>query len=42
MLLKNIIKSETKVQNKLGKTATNGKLNTKGNIDIKAKNRKSQ
>lgn len=42
MLLKNIMKSETKVQTKVGKTTTNGKLNTKGNIDVKAKNRKSQ
>jgi hypothetical protein len=42
MLLKNIMKSESKVQNKVGNTATKGKLNTKGNIDVKAKNRKSQ
>jgi hypothetical protein len=42
MLLKNIMKSEGKTQTKVDKSTTKGKLNTKGNIDVKAKNRKSQ
>lgn len=42
MLLKNIMKVENKKQTKVNTTNKVGKLNTKGNIDVKSKNRKSQ
>jgi len=42
MLLQNIIKSDKKKQNKVATSNSVGKTNTKGTIDVKAKNRKSQ
>jgi hypothetical protein len=42
MLMQNILKSDKKKQNKVVSNNSVGKTNTKGNIDVKAKNRKSQ
>jgi hypothetical protein len=40
--LQNIMKSDKKKQNKVVSNNSVGKTNTKGTIDVKAKNRKSQ
>lgn len=42
MLLQSILKSNKKQQNKTITNNSVGKTNTKGTIDVKAKNRKSQ
>lgn len=42
MLLKTLMKSDKKQQSKIQSNKSVGKTNTKGNIDVKAKNRKSQ
>ena len=42
MLLQSIMKSDKQKQNKLVINNSVGKTNTKGTIDVKAKNRKSQ
>ena len=42
MLLQTLLKSDKKKQNKIITNNSVGKTNTKGNIDVKAKNRKSQ
>ena len=42
ILLQNIMKSDKKKQNKVVSNNSVGKTNTKGTIDVKAKNRKSQ
>jgi len=42
MLLQSIMKSNNKKQNKIVTNNSVGKTNTKGTIDVKAKNRKSQ
>jgi hypothetical protein len=41
-LLQTLLKSDKKKQNKVINTNSVGKTNTKGSIDVKAKNRKSQ
>lgn len=42
ILLKNIMKVDKQKQNKIVSNNSVGKTNTKGTIDVKAKNRKSQ
>ena len=42
ILLKNIMKSDKQKHNKVVSNNSVGKTNTKGTIDVKAKNRKSQ
>lgn len=42
MLIKTLMKSDKKQQSKIQSNKSVVKTNTKGNIDVKAKNRKSQ
>jgi hypothetical protein len=42
ILLKSILKNQNKIENNKKISNTNAKVNSKGNIDIKEKNRKSQ
>jgi hypothetical protein len=42
ILLNSILKNSKKIENIKKISNTNAKLNTKGNVDIKEKNRKSQ
>ena len=42
LLIKSILKNQNKIENIKKVSNTNSKVNSKGNIDVKEKNRKSQ
>lgn len=42
LLIKSILKNQSKIENIKKVSNTNAKVNSKGNIDVKEKNRKSQ
>lgn len=42
ILLKSILKNQNKIENNKKISNSNTKVNSKGNIDVKEKNRKSQ